>query len=63
MNYELECDAMTWNVVKGLTNQNCVNCLFDMIGQSDTLTFLQNRKKICAWDTEDCQERRRQDIV
>ena len=33
-----ECDAMTWNVVKRLANQNRVNCLYDLIGQSDMLS-------------------------
>ena len=40
-----ECDATTWNVVKRLANQNLVNCLFDMIGRSDTLSFYGTEKK------------------
>ena len=34
-----KCDAMTRNVVERLANQNRVNCLFDVIGQSDMLSF------------------------
>ena len=33
------------NVVKRLTNQNRVICLFDMIGRSDTLSFYGTEKK------------------
>ena len=29
-----ECDAVSRNVVTRLANQNCVNCLFDVINQS-----------------------------
>ena len=36
---------MTWNVVKRLANQNRVNCLFDMIGQSHMLSFYGTEKK------------------
>ena len=35
---------MTQNAVKRLANQNCVDCLLDVIGQSDTLS-LRNREK------------------
>ena len=42
-----ECDAMTWNVVKRLANQNRVNCLFDVIGQSDMLSLFATEKKMC----------------
>ena len=31
-----ECAAMSRNVAKRPANQNRVNCLFDVIGQSDT---------------------------
>ena len=48
-----ECGTMTRNVVKRLPNQNRVNCLFDMIGQSDGLSFYGTEKK----------ERRMQDVV
>ena len=37
---------MTRNVVKRLANQNCVNCLFDLIGQSDLLSFGATEKNI-----------------
>ena len=40
-----ECDAMTRNVVKKLANQNCVNRLFYIIGQSDMLSFYGTEKK------------------
>ena len=33
-----QCDAMTRNAMKRLATQNCVNCLYDMIGQSDMLS-------------------------
>ena len=33
------CAAMTRNVVKRLDNQNCVNCVFKVIGQSDVNLF------------------------
>ena len=36
---------MTRNVVKRLANQNRVNCLFDIIGQSDMLSFYGTEKK------------------
>ena len=39
-----ECDAMIWNVMKRLANQNRVNCLFDMIGQSDMSSFYGTEK-------------------
>ena len=42
-----ECDAITRNVVKRLANQNCVNSLFDMIGQSDVLSFYGTEKNTC----------------
>ena len=42
-----ECDAMTRNVVKRLANQNRVNCLFDMAGHSDVLSFYGTEKNIC----------------
>ena len=42
----LGCDAVTWNVVKRLANQNRVNCLFDVIGQSDLLSFY-GTEKVC----------------
>ena len=34
-----------WNVVKRLANQNHVNCLFDVISQSDMSSFSQSREK------------------
>ena len=40
-----ECDAMIWNVVKRLANQNRVNCLFDEICLSDTLSFFTEQRK------------------
>ena len=39
--------AITRNVVKRLANHNRVNCLFDMIGQSDMLRFYETEKNIC----------------
>ena len=57
-----ECDDTTRNVVKKLANQNPVICLLDMIGKSDMLGFMEQRK-IYAQDTEDCQERRIQDVA
>ena len=42
-----ECDAMTQNIVKRVANQNCVNCLFDMIGQSNMSSFSGTEKNIC----------------
>ena len=59
--HALECDAMTRNVVKTLANQNRVNCLVDMISQSNILSFYK-KKKICARGIEDCQARSRQDV-
>ena len=38
---------MIWNVVKRLANQNRVNCLFDVIGQSDMLSLYGTEKNIC----------------
>ena len=43
----LGCDAVTWNVVKRLANQNRVNCLFDMIGQSNMLSFYGSGENVC----------------
>ena len=40
-----ECDALTRNVVKRSANQNRVNYFFDMIGQSDMLSFYGTEKK------------------
>ena len=40
-----ECDAMTQNVVKKLADQKGVNRLFDMISQSDMLSFYGTEKK------------------
>ena len=37
--HALECDVLTRNVVKRLADPNHVNCLFDMIGQSDMLSY------------------------
>ena len=40
-----ECDPMTWNVVKRLASKNRSNSLFDVIGQSDMLSFYGTEKK------------------
>ena len=40
-----ECDAKTWNIVKALANQIHVIRLFDMIGQSNMLSFYGTEKK------------------
>ena len=37
---------MTWNGVKRLANRIRVNCLFDVIGQSDLLSFY-GTEKVC----------------
>ena len=37
---------MTWNVVKRSANQNRVNCLFDVIGQSHMLSFYRTEKSL-----------------
>ena len=50
-----ECNAMTRNVVKRLANQNGVNCLFYIIGQSNMLIFY-GTEKIIYLGAEDCQE-------
>ena len=42
-----ECDAMSRNVVKRLASQNRVNCLFDVIGQTDMLSFDRTEKNGC----------------
>ena len=46
-----ECDAMTRSVVKRSPNENRVNCLFHIIGQSDMLSFYgierEKKKKSC----------------
>ena len=39
-----ECDAMTWNVVKRLANRGRVNCLFDMVGQPNMLSYYETEK-------------------
>ena len=39
------CAAMTRNVVKRLDNQNCVNCVFKVIGQSDVNLFYRVYRK------------------
>ena len=44
--HALECDAMTRNVMERVANQNRLNCLFDMIGESDTLSFDETEKNI-----------------
>ena len=41
-----ECDAKTWNIVKALANQIHVIRLFDMIGQSNMLSFYGTEKNI-----------------
>ena len=38
---------MTWNGVKRLANRIRVNCLFDVIGQSDMLSLFATEKKMC----------------
>ena len=40
-----ECDSITRNFVKRLSNQSRANCLFDMIGQSNMLSFYGTEKK------------------
>ena len=40
---------MTSNIVKRLANQNCVNCLFDIISQSDMLRLFTEQRQMCAW--------------
>ena len=40
-------DAMTLTVAKRLANQNRVNCVFVMIGQSDMLSFYRTEKNMC----------------
>ena len=40
-------DAMSRNAVNRLANQNRVNCLFDMIDQSDMLSFRGTEKNMC----------------
>ena len=45
---------MNQNVVKRLANRNRVNCLFDVIGQSDRLSFF-TEQSIYAQGTEACQ--------
>ena len=40
-------NAMVWDVVKRFANQNRVNCLFDMIGQLDMLSFYRTEKSMC----------------
>ena len=42
-----ECDAITRNVVKGLADQNRVDCLFAMIGQSDMLSLYGTEDTMC----------------
>ena len=46
-----ECAAMSWNIVKRLANQNSVNCLFDVTGQSGRISFLPSsvdgEEKMC----------------
>ena len=37
---------MTWNIVKRLANQNRVNCLSGVIGQSDLLSFYNTEKHV-----------------
>ena len=48
---------MTRNVVKRLANRSRVNCLFDMIRQSDMWSSDGTGNIICL-DEEDCQELR-----
>ena len=47
-----ECDAMSRNVVKRLAIQNRVNCLLDMIGQSDMLSLYGTEIRICLGHRE-----------
>ena len=51
---------MTWNVVKRSANQNRVNCLFDVIGQSDTLSFFTEQRKKYVLRTQ-CTVRNEED--
>lgn len=48
-----ECAAMSKNYVKRSANQNCINCLCDVTGQSDMLSFLPI-KVYYAQSTKDC---------
>ena len=58
-----ECDAMTRKAVNRLANKNRINCLFGIIGQTDTSIFFAEQRNTCAKGTEDGQERKRQDAV